>query len=242
MKRVAIVQARLGSTRLPGKVLLDLAGEPMLARVVNRVQRARLLDEVLVATTDQPADDAIAGLCRARGWSCARGSQDDVLDRTYQAALESEAGLVVRITSDCPLIEPAVIDQIVGEFLALLPAVDYASNVLPPRTFPRGLDTEVFLFDALARAWREDANPAWREHVTPYIYRHPELFSLHHVANAVDLSHLRWTVDTAEDFELVRRIYGHFGGDDFSWRDVLTLLERHPDWLDLNYGVEQKVV
>ena len=242
MKTVAIIQARMGSTRLPGKVLLDLAGEPMLARVVHRVQRARSLQEVMVATTVQPGDDAIVQLCAAHGWPCARGSQDDVLDRYYQAALASQADIVVRITSDCPLIEPEVIDQVVGALLAGQPEVDYASNVQPPRTFPRGLDIEVLRFDALERAWREDVDPAWREHVTPYLYRHPERFRIHGVFNAVDLSHLRWTVDTPEDLELVRRIYDYFDDDAFSWHDVLALLEQHPDWLEINRTVEQKAV
>ena len=242
MRTVAIIQARMGSTRLAGKVLLDLAGEPMLARVMHRVQRASLLDEVMIATTIHPADDAIAQLCAARGWPCARGSPEDVLDRYYQAARVSQADVVVRITSDCPLIEPEVIDQVIHEFLAHQPKADYASNVQSPRTFPRGLDTEVMRFDALARAWREDTNPAWREHVTPYIYRHPERFRLHDVVNAVDLSSLRWTVDTAQDLEFVRRIYARFGGDTFTWRDVLALLEQHPDWLEINRTVEQKVV
>ena len=242
MKIVAIIQARMGSTRLPGKVLLDLAGEPMLARVVHRVQRAASLQEVIVATTVQPADDTISQLCAARGWPCARGSQDDVLARYYQAALASQADVVVRITSDCPLIEPDVIDQVVGALLAGQPEVDYASNVQPPRTFPRGLDVEVIRFDALERAWREDVDPAWREHVTPYLYRHPERFRIHGVFNAVDLSHLRWTVDTPEDLELVRRIYGYFDDDAFSWHDVLALLEQHPGWLEINRTVEQKAV
>ena len=149
MKTVAIIQARMGSTRLPGKALVDLAGEPMLARVVHRVQRASSVHEVMVATTVQPADDTIAQLCAVNGWPCTRGSQNDVLDRYYQAALASQADVVVRITSDCPLIEPEVIDQVVGALLAGQPAVDYASNVQPPRTFPRGLDTEAMRFDAL---------------------------------------------------------------------------------------------
>ena len=242
MKTVAIIQARMGSTRLPGKALVDLANEPMLARVVHRVQRAGSLHEVIVATTVQPADDAIAQFCAMRGWPCARGSQDDVLDRYYQAALASHADVVVRITSDCPLIDPEVIDQVVGALLAGQPDVDYASNVQPPRSFPRGLDTEVIRFDALERAWREDADPAWREHVTPYLYRHPERFRIQGIFNAVDLSHLRWTVDTPEDLEFVRRIYGHFDGDTFSWHDVLALLEQHPGWLEINRTVEQKAV
>ena len=240
---IAIIQARVGSTRLPGKVLLDLAGEPMLARVVNRTRRAQTLDEVVVATTVQPADEAIVRLCAERDWPCFRGSEEDVLDRYYQAAVAHQADVVVRITSDCPLIEPEIVDRVVREFLERQPEVDYACNALPRRTFPRGLDTEVMRFDVLEHAWREDNNPAWREHVTPYIQRNPDLFCIHDVINEVDYSsYMRWTVDTSEDLAFVRRIYDHFGHDRFSWQEILAVLERHPEWLEINRHVQQKVV
>ena len=242
MKVVAIIQARIGSTRLPGKVLLDLAGKPMLARCVNRTRRAQTLDEVVVATTEQPTDEAIVRLCAERGCPCFRGSEDDVLDRYYRAAVEHQADVVVRITSDCPLIEPDIIDRVVQQFLDLQPEVDYACNTLPRRTFPRGLDTEVMRFDVLEQAWREDNNPAWREHVTPYIQRNPDLFRIHGVVNEVDYSHIRWTVDTSEDLAFVRCIYNHFGHDRFSWREVLAVLGQHLEWLEINRHVQQKVV
>jgi spore coat polysaccharide biosynthesis protein SpsF len=242
VKVVAIIQARMGSTRLPGKVLLDLAGEPVLARVVERVLRAQTLDRAVVATTIQPADEAIARLCAERGWPCFRGSEEDVLDRYYHAAAAHRADVVVRITSDCPLIEPEVVDRVVREFLERQPGLDYAANTLPPRTFPRGLDTEVMCFDALERAWREDKNPAWREHVTPYIYRNPGIFRLHGVINEVDLSHMRWTVDTPQDLAFVRCIYEHLSHDCFSWHQVLAALQEHPEWLEINRGVQQKGV
>jgi spore coat polysaccharide biosynthesis protein SpsF len=242
MKVVAIIQARMGSTRLPGKVLLDLAGEPILGRVMNRTQRAQTLVEVVVATTVQPVDDAIVRLCAERGWPCFRGSEEDVLDRYYQTAMAHQADVVVRITSDCPLIEPEVIDRVVREFLDLQPEVDYSCNVLPRRTFPRGLDTEVMRFDVLERAWQEDHNLASREHVTPYIYHNPDLFRIHGVTNEVDYSHLRWTVDTPEDLDFVRRIYDHFGHDHFTWQEVLEVLEEHPEWLEINRTVQQKVL
>jgi spore coat polysaccharide biosynthesis protein SpsF len=242
MKIVAIIQARMGSTRLPGKVLLDLAGEPVLARCVERTRRAQTLDEVVVATTVQPADEAIIELCRERGWPSFRGSEDDVLDRYYGAAKEYAADVVVRITSDCPLIEPVVVDRVVREFSERWPQVDYASNIVPERTFPRGLDIEVMRFATLERAWREDDNPAWREHVTPYIYRHPEEFRLHCVVNSVDYSDMRWTVDTPEDLAFVRQIYGHFGHDRFSWRDVLAVLAEHLEWMEINRDVQQKAI
>jgi spore coat polysaccharide biosynthesis protein SpsF len=240
MKVVAIIQARTGSTRLPGKVLLDLAGEPMLVRDMNRLARADTLDQVVVATTVKPADDGIVDLCQERDWSCFRGSEEDVLDRYYRAAKAHEADAVVRITSDCPLIEPQVVDKVVNAFLERQPGLDYASNTAPERTFPRGLDIEVMRFDALERAWREDDNPAWREHVTPYIRRHPELFESYSVLNDEDLSRMRWTVDTPEDLAFVRRIYEHFGHDQFSWREVLTLLEKYPEWLAINRDIKQK--
>jgi spore coat polysaccharide biosynthesis protein SpsF len=241
MKVIAIIQARMGSTRLPGKVLLDLVGEPMLARVVYRTRRAQTLDEVVVATTLQPADEAIMRLCAERGWPCFRGSEEDVLDRYYRAAVAHQADTIVRITSDCPLIEPEAVDRVVREFLERQPGLDYACNVLPRRTFPRGLDTEVMRFDVLERAWREDTNPAWREHVTLYIQRNPDLFCIHGVINEVDYSHMRWTVDTPEDLAFVRRIYDHFGHDFFSWREVLAVLEQRPEWLEINRYVQQKV-
>ena len=239
MKIVAIIQARMGSTRLPGKVLLDLAGKPVLERVVRRCRRAAQVDEVIIATTLKAADDPIMDLCVAQKSDCYRGSEDDVLDRYYQAARWSKAETVVRITADCPLVEPEVIQRCVGEFLEP-PAVDYAANTLPPRTFPRGLDVEVFSFAALERAWQEDGNPAWREHVTPYIYRHPEVYRLRAVVNDVDYSDMRWCVDTQEDLALVRNIYGAFGTDGFSWREVVTLLQQNPQWLELNRAVVQK--
>lgn len=240
MKTVAIIQARMGSTRLPGKVLRDLAGKPVLAHVVARCQRATLLDQVVVATTDQPDDDAIVSLCKQHDWSNFRGSQDDVLDRYYQAAQHYKADVVARITSDCPLIDPEVIDQVVQAFQAN--DCDYASNTLPPRNYPRGLDVEVFSFDTLSNAWQEDKDPAWREHVTPYIYRHPEIFTLHVVTNDIDYSHMRWTVDTPEDLAFVQKIYESFHGHDFSWRDVLHLLNQHPEWLEINRNIQQKEV
>lgn len=242
MKVLAIVQARMGSTRLPGKVLRDLAGEPMLARVVARLSRAGRLAGVVVATTTQPADDAVAGLCRSRSWPVFRGREEDVLDRYYQAARAYAADAVVRVTADCPLIEPAVVDRVVREFAERQPEVAYVSNVVPTRTYPHGLDTEVFTFAALERAWREDANPTWREHVTPYLYRRPELFRIYCVCHDSDLSTMRWTVDTPEDWEFVNRVYRHFGHDRFSWHDVLALLEQRPDWQQLNRHVRQRTV
>ena len=252
-KVAAIVQARMSSTRLPGKVLQEIAGEPMLRRVVDRVRAAAhdgrpMIDETLVATSDDPSDDALADWCEANGVRCERGSLHDVLARYHAAAVAASAEVVVRITSDCPLIDPAVTGEVVAAFLAADPPVAYASNLEPTRTYPRGLDTEVFSTAALQTAHREDADPAWREHVTQFLRRHPDRFPRLGVSGDTDHSAHRWTVDTPEDLELVRRIYGRFVPERgpapaaFGWRDVLALLEERPDWADLNRHVEQKKV
>lgn len=237
LKVTAIVQARMGSTRLPGKVLLDLAGETVLGRVVRRLCRARLIDSVMVATTTAPADDAIATESRRLGIAVFRGSELDVLDRYYHAAGQSAAEVIVRITADCPLIDPEVVDITLKAFLDS--AADYASNVLR-RSFPRGLDTEVFSFAALQRAWREAREFYEREHVTPFLYGHPEIFQLKSVENAENCSGYRWTLDTEADWQLLQQIYLRFGGrDEFNWRQVVELMEREPELSQLNAHVLQ---
>lgn len=236
MQVVGIVQARMSSTRLPGKVLMPLAGEPMLARCIGRLRRAATLDDVVVATTTGPEDDPIVDLCRARGWPWFRGQRDDVLDRYRQAAVAAGADVVVRVTSDCPLIEPPVVDRVVRA----LGDADLASNVIPAHTWPRGLDAEAVRMDALERAWREDADPATREHVTLYIKRHPERFNLMAVNHDEDLSEMRWTVDTPEDYAFASRVYAHFGHDAFSFDEVVALLRAHPEIAALNGHVTQK--
>jgi len=228
----------MGSTRLPGKVLMDLGGQPVLVRVFERIRRAKTLDEIVVATSDLPADNPIAQLCFERGWRCFRGSAADVLDRYYRAALAARADVVVRITADCPLIDPDVVDLVVREFLKH--RADYASDD-NPRTFPRGLDAEVLTFSALERAWKEGKEAYQREHVTPFVYEHPELFSVISVHNDADYSQYRWTLDTVEDLELLHAVYEKLGNrDDFGWREVLALMEREPELAELNAHVVQK--
>lgn len=239
---VAIVQARMGSSRLPGKVLQDVAGAPMLSRVVDRASRASTLDLVVVATTTQLEDDAIAQLCERLGYACFRGSVFDLLDRYYRAAQQYRAEVVVRLTADCPLIDPAVIDETVQAFFEA--KVDFAANRLPPpwrRTFPIGLDVEVCSFKALERAWREAREPYQREHVMPYLYEDNGRFRVLVVDREPDLGHLRWTVDTPEDLELVRRIYAALGEDGtFSWLAVAALFERHPELAAINRASRAK--
>jgi spore coat polysaccharide biosynthesis protein SpsF len=212
----------------------------MLWHVVNRIRRVKRVDDVVVATTTKKADQAIVSLCKSEGWLYFRGSEEDVLDRYYRAAVYYGADTIVRITSDCPLIEPEIVDLVIEAFLN--EEADYASNTLPPRTYPRGLDAEVFSFAALERAWKEDADPALREHVTPYLYRHPDEFKLTRVAYEADLSYMRWTVDTGEDLTLVSKIYDCFDKVDFTWEEALEVLKKHPDWLEINKDIKQKVV
>ena len=240
MRVTAIIQARMGSTRLPGKVLMGLHRESVLARVVQRLRRARLIDCIVVATTNRPSDDVIVRECNSLQVACLRGSETDVLDRYWQVAHWFGAEVIVRVTSDCPLIDAELTDQTIQAFLSQ-PA-DYASNALE-RTYPRGLDTEVFTITALERAWREAREPYEREHVTPYIYEHPELFMLVSVRDERDYSAYRLTLDTHEDLQLIRTIYSRFEGrDDFGWRDVLALMEREPELAELNAHVLQKAV
>jgi spore coat polysaccharide biosynthesis protein SpsF len=240
MNNVAIVQARMGSTRLPGKVMLDLGGRSVLRRVVERAGRAKLLQEVIVATSLSPGDEAIAKECRDLGVYCYRGSENDVLDRFYQAALDRNASTVVRITADCPLIDPALIDKTIEALIER--DANYASNVAS-RTYPRGLDVEAMEAWALAQVWREAKKPHQREHVTPYFYEHPELFRLASLTNGSDYSRYRWTLDTAEDFELLKALYAKLDNrEDFGWRDAIDVMEKEPRLAELNAGVVQKSV
>lgn len=265
-KVVAIIQARMKSSRLPDKVMLDLAGKPMLVRVIERVQMAKRLDQVAVATTSGADEDPIAELCAAKGIACYRGSLQDVLDRYYQAAKLFAADLVVRITADCPMIDPGLID---GTIAALLGEPtgqtiwhpqgnpekyppfsvegipwDYASTRLPPpwkRTFPIGLDVEVCTFAALERAWSDAKAQYEREHVMPYLYDQPNRFRCLVADWQEDLGNLRWTVDTAADLEAMRVVYQRLESKPgFNWLDVLELFRQSPELSDINAGIHHK--
>jgi len=238
MAITCIVQARMGSTRLPGKVARPILDKPMLWWVMYRLQHSRLIDQVVVATTLEMQDNALVDMCKQYGWLVYRGSENDVLDRYYQAARQFQANHIIRVTSDCPLIDPTVIDYVVTAYLSAAPQPDYTSNTLD-RRYPRGLDCEVFSFQTLETTWETDQS-SWRAHVTPYIYHHPEQFRLGSVSNPGDFSHYRWTVDTPEDLELVQTIYNHFGHSDFSWQQVLAAFEEHPEWAAINQNIQQK--
>ncbi len=241
-KIVAIVQARMASTRLPGKVLADIGGEPMLVREVERAMRAELVDQLVVATTNDSEDEPIAELCHERGYACYRGSSLDVLDRVYEAAKLHQAEIAVRLTGDCPLIDPSLIDQTIAALMAADPPVDFAANRLPDdKSFPVGTDTEVCTFAALERAWIEATQPHEREHVMPYLYEDSARFRTLLVRSDEDYSHYRWTVDTEQDLEVVRQVFAHFGGrNDFNWIEVLDLFKAQPQLLHLNAEVEHK--
>ena len=240
MKIVAIVQARMGSSRLPNKVLMDLGGATVLDRVLNRLRRAQLIGDVVVATTTGLQDQAIVAHCASNGSAVFRGSEEDVLDRYYYAAQQADADVIVRITSDCPVIDPEVTDATIQAFLDQ--QADYASNVLE-RSYPRGLDTEVVRFKTLQHAWQEAREPYQREHVTPYIYENPLKFKLHGIKQDVDCSHHRWTLDTPDDLKFLRALYASLGNrDDFSWLDALRIVNQRPELAEMNRHVIQKAL
>jgi spore coat polysaccharide biosynthesis protein SpsF len=238
MRTIAIIQARMGSSRLPGKALMDLGGKTALARVVRRLHRSVLIDEVVVATTTLAPDDAIHAECERLQVRCLHGSEDDVLDRYCEAARASAADVVVRITADCPLIDAELVDETIRLFWSQ--GADYASNTLV-LSYPRGLDVEAFTVGALHRAWHEAHQPYEREHVTPYFYEHPEWFRLASLEGEADYSRYRWTLDTVEDLQLIRAIYSRFENrDDFGWRVVLQFMQAEPEVALLNAHVVQK--
>jgi spore coat polysaccharide biosynthesis protein SpsF len=235
---IGIIQARTDSTRLPGKVLKEIQGKPLILHVIERAQYAKLLNSIVLATTTRAVDTPLANLVQAQGIPVFRGECDDVLDRYYQAAIQFHADVIVRITGDCPLIDPHVIDQVVQVFLQH--HYNYVTNTLQP-TYPDGLDVEVFSYQVLAKAWKEATLASEREHVTAYIRNHPEKFTQHDVKNHVDLSKYRWTVDNEEDLEFVRQIYSRLYAKEkiFYMEDILTLLQEHPELQELNAGIQR---
>ena len=256
----------MSSSRLPGKILADIVGQPMLQRVFIRTSRSATVTETIFATTTDSTDDPVAEYCDFSGIPFTRGSQFDVLDRYYQTALQAKADVVVRITADCPVIDSGLIDDVVNTVISDQSSVsskqfDFAANRLPPpwgRTYPIGLDTEVCTFAVLKRAWKEAKEPQHREHVMPYFYEGVKLITdnrplstgisprgfkvalLHHTT---DFGDYRWTVDTPEDLEFMRQVYSHFDGrDDFSWKEVLDLVHHEPKLMEINAEVQHKTL
>lgn len=241
MKVVAIIQARMGSTRLPGKILKEVNGKTLLEYQIERVQRSININEIIVATTTNETDDSIVRLCRKLGIACYRGSEQDVLGRYFEAATDYGANVIVRLTSDCPLIDPIIIDDVIHCYQSNQDLLDYCSNTIK-RTFPRGLDVEVFSYEALENAHENAILDCDREHVTAYIYTNPAQFHLDGFEYKQDLSHYRWTVDTIEDLELIHKIIDALYplNKEFLLQDVLNLLIENPGWNEINANVEQK--
>lgn len=238
---MAIIQARMGATRLPGKVMLQILGMPVLGHVVNRVKQSKLIDRVVVATSDNSENQEIMDYCRINKIDCYPGSENDVLDRFYQTATHFGAKMgdvIVRITADCPLIDPQVIDKVIEHFK--IKNVDFASNVNPP-TYPDGLDVEVFGYSVLEAAWKNAVLASDREHVTPYICDHPELFRMENLENIIDYSKLRLTLDEKADFEVIKAIYENLQeeGKIILLDDILEFLKTHPQISMINSNIER---
>jgi spore coat polysaccharide biosynthesis protein SpsF len=258
---VAIIQGRMSSSRLPGKILADIAGQPMLTRVYTRTSRAKTLDEVIFATTTDASDDPVAEYCDFSGIPFTRGSLFDVLDRYYQTALQAKADVIVRITADCPVIDPELIDNVVKAVISDQSSADFAANRLPPpwtRTYPIGLDVEACTFKALKKAWKEAKEPQHREHVMPFFYEgvklitenrslqtgtSPRGFNITLLHHTTDFGDYRWTVDTPEDLEFMREVYSRLDGrDDFTWKEVLDLVHDNPELPKINADVQHKTL
>jgi len=223
MSVICIMQARMGSTRLPGKVMKPILDRPVLWWDHYRVSKCRLMDTVVVATSTLAQDDVIAELCEKEGWNCFRGSEEDVLDRYYQAAQKYKAQTIVRVTCDCPLYDPQVGDFVIAAYQTAYPEYDY---VCSNSHFPGGLDTEVFSFEALERAWREEQDAEAREHVAIAMYRTEGKYRVKTVGCEDNLSSHWWALDTPEDYERVKRIYEYFGHGEFSWKDTIEAIDK----------------
>lgn len=236
-----IIQARMRSTRLPGKVLKSILGRPMLSYLIERIKRVKHADQIVIATTTRKEDHAIFDYCVKAGIPCYRGDEENVLERYLETAKEFGAEVIVRITADCPLIDPAVVDLVIERFLHERP--DYAGNTLT-LTYPRGMDTEVFTKEALEDAARAADKQSEREHVTLYIYRHPERFKLLNVPFKENRSDIRLTVDTEEDFKLIDAIISKLYpvNPEFSLGDILKLLQENTDLANLNRHIAQKAI
>jgi spore coat polysaccharide biosynthesis protein SpsF len=238
LKTLVIIQARMGPTRLPGKSLLPILNRPVLGRLLDRLALMKQRVRIVVATSREKGDLPIVDFCRREGVDFFTGSEEDVLERYTFAARHFGGDIIVRLTGDCPLIDPEVVDRAIERFVDLYPECDYLSNTLK-RTYPRGLDVEVFKRRALERAFEEAFLTGEREHVTPYIWRHPELFSLASLEAEEDLSGYRLTLDTAEDLDLITKIIeGLSKKSDLP--AIVSLLKLHPDWVKINQHIEQK--
>lgn len=238
----AIIQARVGSSRLPGKVILEIEGKPLIWHVVERVRRTKKVEQIILATTIKKEDKKIVEIAKDMKVQSFAGSEKDVLDRYYQAAKKYGAKIIVRVTGDCPLVDPEIIDKTIEYFLKN--NFDYVSTAHAlgkkiSSTYPDGLDTEVFSLKSLEKAWKEAKLPSEREHVTPYIWKNSKIFKCKSLQNDKDLSNLRWTVDEEKDLDFVRAVYKRLyqRGKIFLTKDILNLLEKEPELMEINKSI-----
>lgn len=241
MKTVIIIQGRMGSSRLSGKIMKNLCGRTVLAHDIERLRQVKQADLIIAATTVNPSDHPIALEAGRCGTAVYRGSEEDVLERYYGAAKESGAEAVIRVTSDCPLIDPLIIDDMITIFHK--GGIDYMTNqshMIAERTYPRGLDAEIFTFEALEQAYKSADQRYQREHVTPYLYENCS--RLYYYKSEINYSGYRWTLDTEEDWNLIERIYGYLyhGKHDFYLKEILELIQEHPELTQINNMIEQK--
>lgn len=235
----AIIQARLGSSRLPGKTLMRIEGESLLGHLLSRIKASRFVKNVIIATTTKENDDKIVGFARENGIEFYRGSEEDVLDRFYKTAKQYNVETIVRVTPDCPLLDPRVTDLVISNYLD--GNYDYVSNTIRP-TYPDGLDTEIFSYQALEKTWREAKLPSEREHVTSYMIKHPDTFRLFNVEKeGEDLSWMRWTVDTEKDLQFVKRIFDELytTKEIFHMENIVSLLKIKPEILKINKTISR---
>jgi spore coat polysaccharide biosynthesis protein SpsF len=233
---IAIVQARMGSSRLPGKVMMGLVGKPLLWHIVNRLEYSKLIDRIVVATGDGRENDIIENMCKEYDYTCYRGSEDDLTDRFYQVSKHFGANVIVRVTADCPLVDPGLVDKLIEIFMENIDSYDYVSNCRPQSSFPHGLDAEVFSYSLLEKLWREIKDPFRREWFTTVIFENPEEYKIFCIKNDVNLSHLRLTVDYKEDLELVRYVFRNLYTENtcFALKDILELYSRNQDMFNIN--------
>ncbi|MCB2297182.1 glycosyltransferase family protein [Clostridium tagluense] len=243
MNVVCIIQARIGSTRLPGKILKKICGKTILEHDIDRLKRVKNIDKIVIATTTLENDNVVVEEAKRLGVRYFRGSEDDVLSRYYYAAKGNNADIIVRITSDCPLIDSEVTEKIITHYINNKDKYDYVSNTIE-RTYPRGLDTEVFSLEALEKAFNEAVSQRDREHVTPYIWDNNIIFKLEQYKNDINYSKLRWTLDTKEDFKLISKIYEYLfseNGNKFNMNAILSLYDLDGSLKEININVEQKI-
>ena len=237
---VAIIQARMGADRLPNKTLELIEDKPLLQHVIERIKTCKKINKIIIATTTNSNDDYIEEFGRRHGIDVYRGSESDVLDRYYKTAKVSNTSIIVRITADDPFKDPEVTDQMISHLLENA-ELDYVSNTIEP-TYPEGIDTEVFRFNALEKAWKEATSQSEREHVTPYIIKNPDKFNIKNITHSEDLSKLRWTIDYKEDLDFAREVYKKLyrPGQIFLMQDILDLLKEEPHLNEINNKIEQR--